>query len=141
MSVVTKRTAMTMAKPRVPLRRVVTTIDHGTTTWAFSISSAMWAALSHPNIAKTLPMRPMKNDRPCEDHPPPLKNCVKTSWAEALFGARSTTGIKTAKNPTTCKTKMKISILGSALVAAVLMNTAMMIMAQRSKVPCHNSGT
>lgn len=46
MSVVTKRTAMIMAKPSVPFSSVVPTMDQGTTTSAFLTSSAIYEAVS-----------------------------------------------------------------------------------------------
>ena len=42
MSVVTKRTAITIPNPRAPLRTVVVSMDQGTTISAFLISSAIY---------------------------------------------------------------------------------------------------
>jgi len=73
---------MSNANPKMPFRIIVLTIAQGTTVEALWISSLMWQAESAPRKEKTLVIKPMKNDKPSEDQPPPLINVAKTSLAD-----------------------------------------------------------
>jgi hypothetical protein len=67
-------------------------------------------------------MRPTKKDSSLVFHPPPLMNVANTSFADP-WGARYTSGIRMAKNPSIWTQSTSPSIFGSHLARYVLMNT------------------
>jgi hypothetical protein len=72
-------------------------------------------------------------------HPPVLENEVNASLAEIL-GAITQSGVRTAKNPNTCKNRMVASSNGRCFAPRVLTITAKIAINIVMRVPCQRAG-
>lgn len=100
----------------------------------------MWHAPSYPIKRIALADWPMNHDAPLLLYPDRFVKSVNTKEAE-LIGARCTTGIKMAKNPTTWRMRMRPSRLGRNLTSTVLVSKVMKRTAYKMRVACHLLGT
>ena len=109
-----KQNVTSMAKPRVPLSTAVHIIARGSTQEASLISSAMCVAESGPMNVNTGPNIPTRHESPILPQFPPSVNCVNTISA-LLRGDSAQSGIRMAKKPVICRTRMIFSTIGSCL--------------------------
>ena len=127
---------MYVAKPSAPLMKMVKNIARGTLMDAFWTSSAMWQAPSYPMKRMAETDWPTNQDVPLLLYPDRFVNCVQTK-ALSLIGARWTSGIMMAKNPTTWRMRKRPSSVGSSLTSTVLANKVRRSTANSMRVACH----
>lgn len=83
---------------------------------------------------------PTNHDTPLLLYPDRFVKSVNTKET-GLIGARWTSGIRMAKNPTTWSIRMRPSRLGRSLIRKVFATKVMRRTAYRMRVACHRLGS